>query len=95
MRTVLSVCLLLSFGLAWSQDQSPILPNAIAQDAGSHPEKEKEADDDKQPLPASASVVPADAAVLTIKGLCPGTTTHAAPGATDAACQTVITRSTI
>lgn len=90
MRLLLLLCLLLPLSLAWSQAEpdEPPAGSATAGDhnTGDHNTKDK---DDKQPLPDSAAKVPQDAAVLTIKGLCPEQKkTVSAP----AVCQTVITR---
>ncbi len=82
MRNLSLVCLLFA-ALAWCQDkpaQSKV-PNdnrsGIPQDS-----------DDQEGLPASASTLPADAAVITIKGVC--RSAHASPS--HSACETVVTR---
>ncbi len=86
MRMLLLLGLLLPLSLAWSQAE-PGEPPAGSTTAADHNAKDK---DDKQPLPDSAAKVPQDAAVLTIKGLCPDQKkTVSAP----AVCQTIITRS--
>lgn len=73
--------------LAWGQTK----PATVPQDKS--PAAATDDDDDNRPVPppASAAAVASDAAVLTIKGLCPD---HSAkPDETSgAACQTVITR---
>jgi PPIC-type PPIASE domain len=87
MRILLLVCLLLPVSLAWSQVE-PGLPATVPQETTGRADH----DDDKQPLPDSASAVAPDAAVLTIKGLCTENTPKSEASSPDAACQTVVTR---
>lgn len=87
MRILLLVCLLLPLSLAWSQ-AAPGLPTTVPQESAAPADK----DDDKQPMPDSASAVAPDAAVLTIKGLCAGNTPKPEASSVNATCQTVITR---
>jgi len=86
MRILSLVCLLLFASLAWSQAE-PDLPATAPQEAPSRADKE-----DKQPLPESASAVAPEAAIVTIKGLCPEPLPKAEGTAAEATCQTVITR---
>src|SRR3979490_3160395 len=85
MRYLPLFCLLLAT-LAWGQEKTPqptvppeYLP-PITRD-----------NDEQQALPATASAVPSDAAVLTIEGLCdqaaPSTASTSSPS-----CRTIITR---
>jgi hypothetical protein len=83
MRYLPLLCLLLG-SLTWAQEQSA--PSDVPPQY--RPPITRE-DDEPHKLPASASKVGPDAAVVTIKGLCPQTPPAAA--AKDA-CQTVITR---
>jgi hypothetical protein len=87
MRILSLVCLVLLVSLAWSQAQ-PGLPTAAPPEPAAPAGK----DDDKQPLPDSAAAVAPDAAVLTIKGLCPGPAAKSETNSNAAGCQTVITR---
>lgn len=86
MRIFSLVCVLLFASVAWSQTE-PDLPSTAPQEAPSRADK-----DDKQPLPESAAAVAPEAAILTIKGLCPQPMPKAEGTSADAACQTVITR---
>jgi PPIC-type PPIASE domain len=85
MRNISLVCLLLS-ALWWAEARptTPILESANGVASGI-------ADDGKQSKPSTAADIPADAAVLTIKGLCDGQSAEPAASA-NASCQTVITR---
>lgn len=85
MRIFLPVSLLLLVGLASSQAK-PDLATPTSQEPAA-----RAGDDEKQPMPDSASAVAPDAAVLTIKGVCSGQA-KLDPGSADAACQIVITR---
>ena len=84
MRIFLPVSVLLLTGLAASQAK-PDLPNRTSQEP-----VVRAGDDEKQSMPDSVSAVAPDAAVLTIKGVCPGQSK--VPGSADATCQVVITR---
>jgi hypothetical protein len=80
----MTICLL--FGvLAWGQTKPATEPPATTPAAAAD-------DDDDRPVPPppSAAAVPADAPVLTVKGLCP--VGAAKPGEAAAGCQTIITR---
>ena len=101
MRTMLVAFALLCFALpctrGWCQSEpdAGVAPAAAAdQKSGTVDLKKK--DEDKQPLPESALTLPADAVVLTIKGLCPEVaaenTALTKPSSDPAACQTVITK---
>ena len=89
MRNLSLLCLL--FGTLWwaqANPASPILPSVKSVVGGSG----ASGDDEKQSKSHSATEVPADAAVLTIHGLCAGQGTKAAGDPSQASCQTVITR---
>ena len=84
MRNCWLICCLFGI-LAWGQSKAATPPQATSPAAV--------ADDDDRPVPPppAAAAVASDAAVLTIKGLCPDN--PAKPGeASGAGCQTVITR---
>jgi len=85
MRYLPLLCLLLGT-LTWAQEQSG--PSDVPPQY--RPPITRE-DDDPHTLPASASKVAPDAAVVTIKGLC-AQAPPTAVGSSKAACQTVITR---
>ena len=82
MRNLPLVCLLFAT-LAWCQDK-PAQSKAPTDNRSGIPQDS----DDQQGLPASASTIAPEAAVITIKGVCP----PAPPNPSHATCETVITR---
>lgn len=88
MRYLLLVCLLLGT-LAWAQrEAAPSKAPPENQPTASVNEDENE----EQALPASASKLPPDAAVITINGLCAQGVSSSTAKASNATCRTVITR---
>ena len=84
MRSLCLICFLFS-ALAWGQSKPATAPPQKSPAAA-------EDDDDKlAPPPADAAAVPADAAVMTIKGLCPEGSSKP-DEASNKGCETVITR---
>lgn len=80
------LCLLLG-ALSWGQEK-PVPPAA-------HPDSRPPAageSEKEEAMPASASTVATNAAVLTIKGLCPEPTNQPSKRPSSSACKTVITR---
>lgn len=89
MRNLSLLCLL--FGTLWwaqAKPAWPILPTVKSAVGGSGASD----DDEKQSKSHSAAGVPADAAVLTIRGLCAGQGTKPTGDPSQVSCQTVITR---
>jgi PPIC-type PPIASE domain len=89
MRKLSLLCLLLPLSLAWGQTEPNEPPAGSATTVDRNAKDSAKDKDDKQPLPDSAATVPPDAAVLTIKGLCPGQEKTASAAS---ACQTIITK---
>ncbi len=95
MRTVVLAFVLLSVSLAWCQNEPENPSNAATPADNANPAPQtakpdsKKREEDRQPLPDSARSVPPAAAVLTVKGLCPG---NEPQPKTAAVCQTIITR---
>ena len=85
MRNLWFVCLLIGT-MAWAQAKLAT-PSA----APNHPAVADEQDDDTQ-KPPSATGVAADAAVLTVRGLCAQSTPTPGAERAKSACQTVVTR---
>jgi hypothetical protein len=86
MRYLLLVCLLLGT-LAWAQEEPAKAPPE------NQPTASANDDEVEQPLPASASKLPPDAAVITVNGLCAQGVSPSTGKASNPTCQTVITRS--
>lgn len=88
MRYTALVCLLIT-ALAWSQEEPVQSPDQSSVPPEYRPPVLRD-NDEQQALPASASKVAPDAAVITIKGVCAQPTSTASPS--HATCETVITR---
>jgi hypothetical protein len=89
-RNLWLTCLLLGVA-SWGQEK-PAPPTAQPDSLppAAHVDKHGR-DEEDEAMPASASTVAPDAAVLTIKGLCPEPASAASARPADAPCQTVIT----
>jgi len=86
MRIASLVCFVLLVSFAWGQG------NPAASGAPQKPAARGVDDDEKEPMPASASAVAPDSAVLTVKGLCPGKSSETGASSADPTCRVVITR---
>src|ERR1700688_307173 len=87
MRYLPVLCLLLTT-LSWGQQEHVAAPSDVPSKS-QPPTQDK---DEQESLPASAAKVAADAAVITIKGLCKQPAPRAAGETSSASCQTMISR---